>query len=311
MTSTTGSSGQEVLQNCTGEFRVYHGTRRDPCTPDLTSQTYLPVVGRKNKPQSAGPYVADVNSSSFKKKKNRTCCTPSTKETPPTTSTTQKLHDCYSQHPRPELDENCAPGQARHVTGTSTKVYLGRYMHHRNPQYGRPVWNKSIPDGLCSGHIVYSGTNSWYCPGSCSKTGMGKIGRKVRVLHDPILGIPFQICGGLSWIYAIYAPTGVTAAQYDEFLRIIENNIITKHEDLSEAFYLVGDWNAHIGRDSKNDKITIGPHTMRQCTSAKGKTLQNGYDRNSSQKRTLTSMSREEERGTTTSQNSGMSWMEW
>ena len=53
--------------------------------------------------------------------------------------------------------------------------------------------------------------------------------------------------GGLSWIYSIYPPTGVTAAQYDEFLNIIENNIITNHEDLSEAFYLVGDWNAHIG----------------------------------------------------------------
>ena len=33
---------------------MYHGTRRGPSTPDLTSQTYLPVVGRKNKPQSAG-----------------------------------------------------------------------------------------------------------------------------------------------------------------------------------------------------------------------------------------------------------------
>ena len=70
MTAVMGSSGQEVLQNCTGEFRVYHGTRRGPSTPDLTSQTYLPVVGRKNKPQSAGPYVADVNSSSFKKKQD-------------------------------------------------------------------------------------------------------------------------------------------------------------------------------------------------------------------------------------------------
>ena len=101
-----------------------------------------------------------------------------------------------------------------------------------------------------------------------------KSGRKVRVLHDRILGIPLQSCGGLSWIYAIYAPTSVTAAQYDDLLKIIENNIITKHEDLSEAFYLVGDWNAHIGRDSKNDKVTIGPHTMRQCTSPRGKTLE-------------------------------------
>ena len=67
MTTTLGSSGQEVLQNCTGEFRVYHGIRRDPGTPDLVSQTYLPVVGRKNKPQSAGPYVANVNSSSLEK----------------------------------------------------------------------------------------------------------------------------------------------------------------------------------------------------------------------------------------------------
>ena len=67
MTSTTGSSGQEVLQACTGEFRVYRVTRRGPSTPDSMSQTYLPVVGRKIKPQSAGPYAADVNASSFKK----------------------------------------------------------------------------------------------------------------------------------------------------------------------------------------------------------------------------------------------------
>ena len=110
--------------------------------------------------------------------------------------------------------------------------------------------------------------------GHAARQAWEKSGRKVRVLHDRILGIPLQSCGGLSWIYSIYAPTGVTAAQYDEFLKIIENNIITKHEDLSEAFYLVGDWNAHIGRDSKNDKVTIGPHTMRQCTSARGKTLE-------------------------------------
>ena len=108
--------------------------------------------------------------------------------------------------------------------------------------------------------------------GHAARQAWEKAGRKVRVLHDRILGIPLQSCGGLSWIYSIYAPTGVTVAQYDEFLNIIENNIITNHEDLSEAFYLIGDWNAHIGRDSKPDKVIIGPHTMRQCTSARGKT---------------------------------------
>ena len=81
--------------------------------------------------------------------------------------------------------------------------------------------------------------------GHAARQAWEKAGRKVRVLHDRILGIPSQSCGGLSWIYAIYAPTSVTAAQYDDFIKIIENNIITKHQDLSEAFYLVGDWNAH------------------------------------------------------------------
>ena len=67
MTAVSGSSGQEVMHNCTGEFRVYNGTHRGPSIPDLSSQTYLPVVGRKNKPQSAGPYAVNVNSSSFKR----------------------------------------------------------------------------------------------------------------------------------------------------------------------------------------------------------------------------------------------------
>ena len=56
------------------------------------------------------------------------------------------------------------------------------------------------------------------------------------MIRDRILGISLQCCGGLSWIYAIYAPTGVTAAQYEEFLKIVEDNVILKHEDLSEAF---------------------------------------------------------------------------
>ena len=66
----------------------------------------------------------------------------------------------------------------------------------------------------------------------------------------------------------------MTAAQYNEFLNIIEIIINTNHDDLLEAFCLIGDWNAHIGRDSKPDKVIIGPHTMRQCTSARGKTLE-------------------------------------
>ena len=110
--------------------------------------------------------------------------------------------------------------------------------------------------------------------GHAARQAWEKAGRKVRVLHDRILGIPLQSCGGLSWIYSIHAPTGVTAAQYNEFLNIIETNINTNHDDLSEAFYIIGDWNAHIGRDSKPDKVIIGPHTMRQSTSARGKTLE-------------------------------------
>ena len=65
---------------------------------------------------------------------------------------------------------------------------------------------------------------------------MGKSGPKSsRVLHDRILGIPLQSCGSLSWIYSIYAPTGVTAAQFNEFLNIIEININANHDDLSEV----------------------------------------------------------------------------
>ena len=117
---------------------------------------------------------------------------------------------------------------------------------------------------------------------------------------------------GLSWRYSIYAPTGVTAAQYNEFLNIIEININANHDDLSEVFYLIGDWNAHIGRNSKPDKVIIEPHTMRQCTSARGKTLEkwlrlqeltkNGHP---------TFMSRGEVLGSTILPNNGMSLMEW
>ena len=114
-----------------------------------------------------------------------------------------------------------------------------------------------------------------------------KSGRKVQVLHYRILGIPLQSSGGESWVYAIYAPTGVTAAQYDEFLKIIEDNIITKHENLSEAFYLVGDWNAHIGRNSKKRQSHhwTAHHTGKvvTCTTA----YQNGHSLLCPEKRNL------------------------
>ena len=261
-----------MLQNCTGEFRVYHGMRRDPCTPDLTSQTYLPVVGRKNKPQSAVPYVANVNSSSFKKtgraarrvrRKHRLQLRPLRSCTIATVNTQglnwmkiahqDKLEILLELRRKYNWDVTCLTEIHNTDVPTGTNQYQMVFVQETLCILGRAA-------GIVLGHAA---RQAWE-----------KSGRKVRVLHDRILGILLQSCGGLSWIYSIYAPTGVTAAQYDEFLSIIENNIITKHEDLSEAFYLVGDWNAHIGRDSKNDKVTIGPHTMRQCTSARGKTLE-------------------------------------
>ena len=272
MTTTLGSSGQEVLQNCIGEFRVYHGIRRDPGTPDLVSQTYLPVVGRKNKPQSAGPYVANVNSSSFKKtgraahrvrRKHRLQLRPIRNCMIATVNTQglnwmkiahqEKLETLLEIRRKYNWDVTCIT----EIHNTDVPIETNHYQM------------VFVQETLC-----ILGRTVCIVLGHAARQAWEKSGRKVRVLHDRILGIPLQSCGSLSWIYAIYAPTGVTAAQYDEFLKIIENNIISKHEDLSEAFYLVGDWSAHIGRDSKNDKVTVGPHTMRQCTSARGKTLE-------------------------------------
>ena len=247
MTSTTGSSGQEVLQACTGEFRVYRGTRRGPSTPDSMSQTYLPVVGRKIEPQSAGPYAADVNSSSFKK-------------------TGRAAHRIRRKH-RLQLRplRNCMM-----ATVNTQGLNWMRIAHQDKFETLSDLRRRFCWDVTGLTEIRATG----FVLGHAARQAWEKAGRKVRVLHDRILGIPLQSRGGLSWIYSIYAPTGVTAAQYNEFLNIIEININTNHDDRSEVFYLIGDWNAHIGRNSKPDKVIIGPHTMRQCTSPRGKTLE-------------------------------------
>ena len=136
-----------------------------------------------------------------------------------------------------------------------------------------------------------------------------KTGRRVRVLHDRILGVPLQSCGGLSWIYSIYAPTGVTAAQYNEFLKIIEININVHHDDLSEVLSFIGVGMFTLA--SKINKIITGPQTMRQCTSARGKILEEWLRSQQLTKTNTHFLSRGEVLGSTTPPNNGMSLMEW
>ena len=91
------------------------------------------------------------------------------------------------------------------------------------------IHNTDVPSGTNQHQIVF-GRAAGVVLGHAARQAWEKAGRKVRVLHDRILGIPLQSCGSLSWVYSIYAPTGVTAAQYDEFLNIIETNINANHE---------------------------------------------------------------------------------
>ena len=105
------------------------------------------------------------------------------------------------------------------------------------------IHNTDVPSGTNQHQIVFVqealfilGRATGIVLGHAARQAWEKAVRKVRVLHDRILGIPLQSCGGLSFICSIYAPTGVTAAQYNEFLNIIEININTNHDDLSEAF---------------------------------------------------------------------------
>ena len=204
MTSTTGSSGQEVLQACTGEFRVYRGTRRGPSTPDSMSQTYLPVVGRKIKPQSAGPYAADVNSSSFKK-------------------TGRAAHRIRRKH-RLQLRplRNCIMATVNtqglnwmriaHQDKLETLLDLRR-RYNWDVTSLTEIHNTDVPSGTNQHQIVFVqetlfilGRATGIVLGHAARQAWEKAGRKVRVLHDRILGIPLQSCGGLSWIYSFTHP---------------------------------------------------------------------------------------------------------
>ena len=181
-----GSSGQEVLQNCTCEFRVYRGTRRGPSTPDSTSQTYLPVVGFKIKPQSAGPYVADVNSSSFKK-------------------TGRAAHRVRRKH-RLQLRpfRNCTIATVNtqglnwmriaHRDGLETLLDLRR-RYNWDVTGLTEIHNTDVPSGTNQHQIAFVqetlfilGRATGIVLGHAARQAWEKAGRKVRVLHDRILG---------------------------------------------------------------------------------------------------------------------------
>eukprot|EP00959_Pyramimonas_sp_CCMP1952_P329143 6890515-Pyramimonas_sp.AAC.1 len=76
-------------------------------------------------------------------------------------------------------------------------------------------------------------------------------------------------------VASTYLPSGSGAANLDEAHRSVRVLCERLQKEVGEQYFILGDWNAHIGRDTMSDDTHVGNYAMQTNTTAGGRRFLN------------------------------------